>query len=201
MTTFGAVLAAGSSSRLGRPKQLLELAGEPLVRRAARLLREAGCERVVVVLGANAAAIEPVLAGASVEILHNAAWSGGMGTSLAAAARWALAGAATALLVSVCDQPRLETAHLRALMAAAGEGEAGVVASRYAGVAGVPAVLDRDALAMLATLHGDAGARELLRAPTTRTIDWPAGAFDLDTPADLEQLGADGVDRSRPPPG
>ena len=199
MTTFGVVLAAGSSSRLGRPKQLLELAGEPLVLRAGRLLREAGCERVVVVLGAHAAAIEPVLARAGVEILQNAAWAGGMGTSLAAAARWALAGAATALLVSVCDQPHLDAAHLRALIAASGERAGGVVASRYAGVGGVPAVLDRAALAGLATLEGDAGARELLRAPTTRTIDWPAGAFDVDTESDVDAMRASPLDGSRPP--
>ncbi len=181
-----AVLAAGASMRLGRPKQLIALDGEPLVRRAARLARASSCTEVAVVLGAHADAIAPTLDGLGVEVLENPLWPEGMGSSVRAAVGWALAECAQALLLVVCDQPRLTTAHLDALIAHRGR-----VGSSYLGVVGVPALFPAVDFPALAMVRGDRGARTLLAGAAS--IDWPDGAIDVDTDDDLAKL----TDRSR----
>ncbi|MEO5719058.1 MAG: NTP transferase domain-containing protein, partial [Chthoniobacterales bacterium] len=76
------ILAAGSSSRLGQPKQLLQYEGQALVRRAALAALDAGCEPVVLILGAAREKIAPTLHGLALTILPNESWERGMGTSL-----------------------------------------------------------------------------------------------------------------------
>ena len=112
------VLAAGGSTRLGRPKQLLTRDGETLVHRAARLALESGAARVLVVVGAHADEVRAAVAALPVECLANPAWSSGMASSLRLAAE-ALASHDGATLLLVCDQPALEVAHLHALREAA----------------------------------------------------------------------------------
>ncbi|MET0340456.1 MAG: nucleotidyltransferase family protein [Polyangiales bacterium] len=185
------VLAAGRSARLGRPKQLVSVDGHPLVRRTAIAARASRCRHVGVVLGAASAAVERALFGVDVARLANPAWETGLASSLAVAVEFAEARGADALLVCVCDQPHLSTAHLDALCAAhVGSGRA--VASAYAGILGVPAVFPRARFAALRTLQGDRGAGALLRNDREAlTIAWPEGAVDLDTPEDLARLPRD----------
>ena len=175
---FAAVLAAGASVRLGRPKQLVAIDGEPLVRRAARLALASRCTEVAVVLGAHAEEIAPALDGLGVNVLDNPLWPEGMGSSVRAAVDWALGECAQALLLVVCDHPRLTTAHLDALIAHGGR-----VGSLYGGVVGVPALFPQVDFAALTMLRGDRGARTLLG--DARSIAWPDGVFDIDTEADL----------------
>lgn len=168
-----AILAAGESKRLGRPKQLELVDGEALLRRTARIALAARVARVAVVLGAYRDRVEPALAGLDVEVLDNAGWSEGMASSLRVAAAWA--SPYDALLVCVCDQPDLTTDHLDALVARAGER---AVASGYAGTVGVPAIFPRAMFPALAALTGDRGARGLLG--DALVVPWEAGARDVD---------------------
>jgi len=172
-----AILAAGASTRLGRRKQLVELDGEPLVRRAARLACASSCARVAVVLGAFIDDIRPALDGLPVDILGNADWREGMASSIRVAVRWATG--ASGLVLALCDQPALTTAHLDALIAAGG-----LVGSAYASTVGVPAHFPADTFAQLALLTGDRGARDLLA--TARSIPFPDGDRDVDTEADAQ---------------
>lgn len=188
----GVLLAAGGSARLGQSKQLLRWQGEALVRRQARALL-ALCNPVVVVTGAQAAAVEAELDGLAVEIARNAQWPAGMGASLAlGAARQA---GATGLLVLLADQWRITAADLAVLVAAWREAPEQAVAAQWPGcAAGVPAVFPACALAGLKSLRGDVGARRLLSSGQfpLRTMPMPNAAFDLDTPQDLEVLLAQG---------
>ncbi|GJG86131.1 hypothetical protein tb265_13120 [Gemmatimonadetes bacterium T265] len=194
MARVGAVvLAAGASTRLGRPKQLVPYAGEPLVRRAVRAAVDAGARPVVVVLGAHADAVAPALDGvAGVRVVVHARWRDGLGASIAAGVR-ALDGAAGAaldgVLVAVCDQPLVDAEALGALLAAFG-GPGAVVAAAYADTLGVPAVVGRDHLDALRTLAGDAGAGRWLRAHAglVTPVALPAAALDVDTPEDVARL-------------
>jgi molybdenum cofactor cytidylyltransferase len=179
MTRVAIVLAAGASRRLGHPKQLVPIGGTPLVRRIAIETR-AACDRVAVVIGANAGFIAPVLDDLDVTLVWNGAWRDGMSSSIRAGLRWARQVDADAAILCACDQPRLDRAHLARLQ---GHGEDRVVASRYAGVLGVPALFPRRTFDLLETLRGDQGARRLLEAVAPIAIDWPDGAIDLDTPA------------------
>ena len=175
MTVVAAILAAGASSRLGRPKQLELVDGEPLLRRTARVVLAARIARCAVVLGAHREQVAPTLAGLDVDVVDNAGWAEGMASSVRAAAAWADARAADALLLVVCDQTELATPHLDALLALAG---ARAVASGYSGTAGVPAVFPRAMFAALAALTGDRGARGLLGDAIV--VPWEPGARDLD---------------------
>ncbi|HTW46484.1 MAG TPA: nucleotidyltransferase family protein [Acidobacteriaceae bacterium] len=181
------VLAAGASRRLGRPKQLVQVEGESLLRRTARLALEAGCALVIVVLGFEAERLRAELAGLPVEVTINANWSSGMGSSLAcgvAAAR-RMRPEMDALLLLVCDQARLTADHLRRLLARHASGSVAVTASGYAGRFGVPAVFAPGLIPELERIEGDHGARKLILRSNPRIVDWPDGADDVDLPRDL----------------
>ena len=182
MTTAALVLAAGASTRLGRPKQLVRVAGETLLERAVRVAGEAGCEPIVVVLGAGAKAVAEACDLRRAWVVVNAAWSEGMGSSIRAGVELVQGFAEVdGVVVMTCDMPGVPPAHLRALGA---EPEI-TVASTYEGRRGVPAYFPRAAFAPLLQLKGDAGARELLRQ--ARVLELADGEMDVDTVADVER--------------
>ena len=192
------VLAAGASTRLGRPKQLVMFDEEPLVRRAARAAVAAGARPVVVVLGAHAALISRALDGVEgVEVVAHAGWHDGMGSTLAAGLRALdLRHEGTPLdgvLLTVCDQPLVDAAALGTLLRAF-DGPGAVVAAAYAGTVGVPAVVGRAHLDALRALGGDVGAGRWLRAHAALVIPVPlaAAARDIDTDDDIVALRVDG---------
>ncbi|MFS8464596.1 nucleotidyltransferase family protein [Xanthomonas campestris pv. raphani] len=182
------VLAAGAGRRLGRSKQLLTRDGEPLVRRAARIALQTAPRRCVVVVGADADLVMEALRGLDVEIVRHAGWADGMGTSLAALR--AHVHEDTTLrssLILGCDQPALDTPHLRSLLEEADLAASGCATSGYAGVRGIPVVVTHAVWNEVALL-ADTGLRALfasLDAQTLGCVTAPALALDVDTPADL----------------
>ena len=183
------MLAAGNSSRLGHPKQLVEYEGEPLIRRAARLAAEVGATPTLVVLPAGMHAIKQALVGLpSLVLLENAQAAEGMGSSLRLAMETLLGANVVPrrLLLLTCDQPLIDASHLRSLLQA--PTASGITTAFYNGRPGVPAVFDRQHFPALAQAHGDQGARALLRSGTVTKIDMPEAALDVDTPEDLRQL-------------
>jgi molybdenum cofactor cytidylyltransferase len=184
------VLAAGASTRLGKPKQLIQMEGEPLLRRTARLAADAGCSPVFVVLGFEAERMRAQLEGLAATAVVNERWPEGMGSSLRRGmeAVCALEKQPAGVLLLVCDQANLTVEHLRRLLAEHGGDEQRIAASAYAGRSGVPAVFGRRFYAELLAVEGDRGAREVIerQAGRIRTISWAAGERDLDEPEDLE---------------
>lgn len=183
----GAVLlAAGASARLGRPKQLLEVDGEPLLRRAARALLASAPLELVVVLGHEASRIGAVLDGLPLRRVVANDHAEGMAAALRAGIA-ALDPRCEGALVALTDQPALAGAHLVALREAWRKAPARAVASRYAGLAGVPAMLPRAWFDDLLALQGDTGARALLRARGDEVVllDAPALGLDIDEPGQL----------------
>jgi len=171
------VLAAGASRRLGELKQLIRLGGETLVERTVRVCREAGCDPVVVVLGASAEAVRRGCLLESAVVVVNDGWSEGMGSSVRVGVG-ALGGDVEGCVVTTCDMPAVSPEHLRELMRMGD-----VASSSYAGRRGVPAYFPREMFGSLAELRGDAGARELLKG--ARTVELVGGEMDVDTVEDL----------------
>ncbi len=185
----GLLLAAGAGSRMGRPKALVELDGEPLVRRGVRLLEAGGCRPVVAVLGAAAERVRREVTLEHVVVAEE--WATGMGASLRAGLA-ALPATAGACVVALADQPLVGAESVRRLVAAWAGGARAAVAT-YAGAPRNPVLLDRGTWAeVAAAAEGDTGARPWLSAhPEHVTLvpcDDTGSPYDVDTPADLTAL-------------
>jgi molybdenum cofactor cytidylyltransferase len=198
------ILAAGGSSRLGRPKQLLTFRGETLVRRAVRAGAEAGCDPVIVVVGAMSSTIrsevdairESRIASspapgddARATVVENAEWQNGVGTSIRRGLEQ-LDGSVQAVVLIACDQPFVDASVIAELIAAHEKTGKPMIASRYAKTLGVPALFDRSCFADLRGLPADSGAKSLMttRPNEVAAIAFEKGAIDIDTPEDFERL-------------
>jgi CTP:molybdopterin cytidylyltransferase MocA len=183
----GLVLAAGSGSRYGGPKALVEYEGSRLVDRAARLLASGGCDPVVVVSGAVSLTVPGAI------VVHNPGWAAGMGSSLRAGLRALTASAAGAVVVALVDQPWVGVESVRRLAAAWSAGGMPVAVATYDGARGNPVLLSRtvwDEVAALAV--GDVGARPFMKANPSLVIPVDCTGTglpaDVDTPSDLRVL-------------
>jgi CTP:molybdopterin cytidylyltransferase MocA len=185
------LLAAGGSSRLGTPKQLVRLRGRPLLLRAidaATSVVEPSA--VVVVLGAHALRLRALLrrAGGGTRPVVNARWPDGLAGSLQAGLD-AVPREARAALVMLVDQPKVDRRSVRRLAAAWRKRPRIAAAAWYGGRLGVPAILPRSTWRTLSESSGDTGARALLRqAAHVTAVEMPEAAFDLDRPEDLDRL-------------
>lgn len=183
MTIAAVVLAAGGSTRLGEPKQLLrDHSGELLVHKVAREAHEAGCRPVVVVVGADADRVRAAVNELDVIVERNEQWQSGLSTSIRAGIA-ALSDVTGALLLT-CDMPSVGVAHVKSLLESSINGQQRV-ASTYGDTVGIPAVIPAFEFADLRLLEGDKGAKSLLNREGTVLIPLEGGAFDLDTPNDV----------------
>lgn len=190
MNTPILILAAGASTRMGQPKQMLVVDGEPLLVHSVRVALATGAD-VFVVLGANAEAHKAVLRDHPVHLIDHPQWKNGMGSSLKAGLKEMLTAnpAATGVLVMLCDQPRVSRDHLERLLNRAARSEKEIVASHYDQTFGVPALFKQSMFPSLLTLGDEAGAAKLIRNHSDKVdvVDFPGGGIDLDTPGDLER--------------
>jgi CTP:molybdopterin cytidylyltransferase MocA len=176
-----AVLAAGASRRLGPPKQLALHRGEPLVHLAASCICRSRATAAAVIVGAHGGSVRAALGGLPIAIVSNPDWEQGMATSIRVAVTWAEQHESDALLLALCDQPRLSTAHLDQLIDEF-ERSRLPIASYYAHKCAVPALFPRSLFSSLATLCGDSGASRLLNdGRPVRLVSWADGEFDVDT--------------------
>ena len=176
MKTVAVVLAAGFSKRLGRPKQLLQYRGEPLIRHAARTALGAGCHETIV--------IGPHRVDLPVKVIDNPHADEGVASSIRLAVEYARG---ARILFTLCDQPLVHSEHLRALVAT----KAPIVATGYSGTAGVPAIFGPQFAAELLALKGESGAKAVIAAhlPEVVVIPFESASVDLDTASDVRDFG------------
>lgn len=159
------LLAAGNSSRMGRPKQLLRWGEQTLIEHQIQTLAQTG-ENVIVVLGANADLIMPFLNKHSLTIVINDAWKSGMASSIVCGISEVnlLYPTADAALITLVDQPLIPAGHFKNLMNALRRGCQQIVASASAeGWLGVPALFDKCYFDELLSLRGEKGAKSLIQ--------------------------------------
>jgi molybdenum cofactor cytidylyltransferase len=185
------ILAAGASTRMGQPKQLLPFRGQPLLRHVVNIAIATTCQPIVVILGANAAQIQPEIADRPIQIIHNPDWETGMGSSIRCGIQYLSTwpNAVDAAIVTVCDQPFISVALLDRLIQTYNLSKKALIASEYAGIWGVPALFDRALFPELMALQGAAGARSVIQQQRAsgRSIPFPEGQIDLDTPDDYQR--------------
>lgn len=185
------ILAAGSSSRLGKPKQNLVFQGNTLLQRTVKSALAADCQQVLVILGANSAVIEPTIKNEPILITHNPDWEEGMASSI----RYGLIALLKnhpnmqAVILMLCDQPFADTSIINQLIQAAANNKH-LVASAYNGTIGPPALFNKTHFNELLTLKGNEGAKKLLLkyADEVHTVPFPLGMIDIDTIGDYERL-------------
>ncbi|MBA3963622.1 MAG: nucleotidyltransferase family protein [Chthoniobacterales bacterium] len=182
------VLAAGGSSRLGQPKQLVSFQGQTLIRHIVKTAASAGCAPVVVVVGRDQQRIAAELADLPVTILPNEKWEHGLGTSIRAGV--AALPEVDAVIILACDQPHVDETLLHRLMAEQHRTQRPMVGSSYAQTVGIPALFSSACFAKLLSLGDEEGAKSLLlsRPNETSTVAFAAGEIDLDTPNDLQRI-------------
>jgi molybdenum cofactor cytidylyltransferase len=188
----GIVLAAGSSTRMGRNKLLLELGGETMVRRAARTAIDVGLDPVVVVTGHAHEAVAAQLHVLALTTVVNMNHGAGQHTSVAAGIA-ALGDDCAAAIVMLADMPFVTTAMVREVVTRYRDSGAPLVVSRYGGdVTAPPMLYDRSLFGEL--MHMDARCgRQVVRRHRHEAVevDWPAESLsDLDRPADYERVRA-----------
>jgi molybdenum cofactor cytidylyltransferase len=186
------VLAAGKSSRLGRPKQLLSFDGGSLVQHAVSVALAAGIGPVMVVTGANREMVDADLRGLDVETSFNPDWEEGMGASIRHGVQAALDHhrETDGIIFMVCDQPYITADLLQHLLETQHETGRRIVASEYGGVRGTPALYHASLFEELKTLSGDKGARPVIARHESdiATVPFGSGATDIDTEADYENF-------------
>jgi molybdenum cofactor cytidylyltransferase len=189
---LGVVLAAGGSTRMGRPKQLAELDGRPLLAHVLAAVDDAPVDRVVVALGGAADAVLDRVELGRAEPLVVEGWAAGMGHVLASALARA-GGDWEALVVLLGDQPLVPGPAVARLVDAWRAGAGPMVTATYDGRPGHPKLFDRRLLPDLLRLTGDTGARDLLAAHPDRVHRVEVGDLgsdaDIDVEADLKRVG------------
>lgn len=186
---YSVVLAAGGSSRFGSPKQLVRVAGRPLMHTAVTRASEVTGNAVIVVLGSNAAEFAPLLRHSPGTVVVNHEWREGLGSSIrAGVAR--LPPTCNGVMLVLADQAAVTADDLRRLAGSWRKQPLYIAAALYSGTVGAPAIFPRGTLRELAGLRGDEGARTLLRRNADRLVrvPMPSAAIDVDTPEDLLAL-------------
>jgi molybdenum cofactor cytidylyltransferase len=188
------ILAAGGSSRMGQPKQLLKVGEETMVRRAVKAARATG-NRVVVVTGAYGLKVYRELNDlAGLLFAFNPRWEEGMGRSIAIGVATANIHSTQAYFITLADQPTIETRHLQRYEEAFLKAPDQIVATSYPEGPGVPAIFPVRLLNELLKLDGKGGARTIIRreADKLSLIEFEVPPIDIDTPEDYEAFGTKG---------
>jgi len=191
MKTGIILLAAGSSSRLGRAKQLIEFQGKTLIQKAIDEAKKSQANCLVLVLGANAELIQTGFDITSTPFIVNSNWQQGMSSSMQAGLRFLMEKEKiNQVLLMLCDQPFVDASLLNQLITAKETSGKGIVAAAYSNTLGVPALFEERYFEELLQLTGSEGAKKVIfnHQAEVHTLDFPLGAVDLDTEEDVNQF-------------
>jgi len=188
--TGAIILAAGSSSRLGKPKQNLVFNGQTLLQRAIEAALSSVCRPVIVVLGSNVESIRPSIESYPIQIVYNPDWNAGMASSIRAGLMrfQEVQPAADSVILMLCDQPFVDAALLAQLVQS--KSKNGIAACAYSDTIGPPVLFDKYYFNELLSLKGQEGAKKLLMKYSNAVTSVPflLGYIDIDTVDDFEKL-------------
>ncbi|MGH7998702.1 MAG: nucleotidyltransferase family protein [Brasilonema sp.] len=192
-STIGAIiLAAGASTRMGKPKQLLQFQGRSFLRHTIEVVVDSVCNPIIVVLGAYAEKMHQEVSQLPVLVVENPHWYEGMGASIKVGmtALNAAAEGIEGVVLTLCDQPFISCDVINQLVAAYHSTGQGIIASEYAETLGVPALFSHKFFSELTSLAAASGAKQVIKKYSHEVFCFPfaTGAIDIDTPQNYEQL-------------
>lgn len=183
------ILAAGNSSRLGQPKQLLDYQGRTLLRHTVEQAL-AVSSRVIVVTGFENSGINKQTGAAGT--VQNENWQEGMASSIHKGLNEMLSKYPETgdCLITVCDQPHIDASVFSELIEERQSSGKGIIASCYSGTLGTPVLFSRSYFSDLLKLNGHEGAKKLLikYKDEVGQVMFEKGSVDIDTPEDYQQL-------------
>ncbi|MBK1989948.1 nucleotidyltransferase family protein [Sphaerospermopsis aphanizomenoides BCCUSP55] len=186
------ILAAGASTRMGTPKQLLPYQGKSLLSHTIESAIASVCNPVILVLGANAENIRSQISTPTIKIVENPDWHLGMSASIRCGIVSLIDNYPTldAAVITVCDQPFLAHEIINQLVTAYHTSKKTIIACEYADTLGVPVLFSQIFFSELAGLSEDVGAKKLIKtySKDVFSIPFPSGAIDIDTPQDYQKL-------------
>lgn len=188
----GILLAAGGSTRLGQPKQLLSLQGKTLVERTLVTMQEAIPNTITLVTGGSAKEVSAKIDANNVSIAYNPAWPTGMASSIKTGLENLMQHSpnVNAVIICLCDQPFLTIQNLKDLQDSYINSDKKIIASLYNELESVPALFDQSIFPDLLALKGQEGARKVIRnaKDDLRSLPFPKGIYDVDTPEAWENV-------------
>ena len=185
------ILAAGGSTRMGQPKQLIEWKGETLVNHAIKKAQQTEVETIYVVLGANAEKIKETISDYNIQIIFNSVWQKGLGSSISVGINYITKhGKYDGVLIRLIDNPTLALEHYRQLIALFKSKRLPIVASEYNDTHGVPAIFGGEFFEALQQLQTDKGAKSIMKQYWNQVLFLKSDTdfVDLDTPEDLKKI-------------
>ena len=184
------ILAAGESSRLGQPKQLLTYENQTLIERIISITKTIDFEKTIVVLGAFAKQIEPILAATNVDIVINENWQNGMSSSLKKGLENTKK--SDAILVLLSDQPFVNSELIHQLIEKGKRSDFPIIATKYQGVFGVPALFKKIIFEAFENLNEQVGAKKVIKNYAKNNqvgfVSFEKAAIDIDTIEDYDKL-------------
>jgi len=186
------IIAAGNSSRLGQPKQLVEFEGKPLLTHIIEQALFAKLDSVSVVLGSKKDLISSTINHLPVSIIENKKWKTGMGSSIAIGVKKITEHQpkVTGILILLCDQPFVSAELIREFGDIFRTKKVNLIASGYAGNVGVPAMFGKNLFIDLQAKQGKGGAKKIIKKNLSKglVVPFSEGIFDIDTTEDLERI-------------
>jgi molybdenum cofactor cytidylyltransferase len=187
------ILAAGSSSRLGQPKQLLDFNGKTLLETAIDAAQKSLAQFCVLVLGANSNLISERVGHLKVDQVINENWENGMASSMQKGLKYLMEKSAPdQVILMLSDQPFVDSNIINSLIKNKINTHSEIIACRYNGTFGVPVLFTKKYFPELLSLNGNEGAKKLVMAhqDDLLTIEFPLGAIDIDTMEDYQRLNS-----------
>jgi molybdenum cofactor cytidylyltransferase len=184
------ILAAGNSSRMGEPKQLMTFKNKTFLQHIIGEAKNANLEPVICVTGYQSDLITKNITGMGVSIVYNELWREGMGSGISAGIKQVLLSDVDSVILAVSDQPHVSSDLFQSMRALKDQSGKGIVASSYAGTLGTPVLFGKEYYDQLKSLSGNQGAKNIvkLNMPDVCSIGFEKGAVDIDTKEDYEKL-------------
>jgi molybdenum cofactor cytidylyltransferase len=184
------ILAAGNSSRMREPKQLMMYKNKTFLQHIIAEAKNANLEPVICVTGYQSELITKNITGMGISIVYNEGWREGMGSGISAGVKQILLSDVDSVVLAVCDQPHVSADLFRTMEELKDQSGKGIVAASYAGTLGTPVLFTKGYFNQLKSLDGNQGAKNIvkLNMPDVCSVEFEKGRIDIDTKEDYEHL-------------